>query len=294
MPSFEGRPLQIPGEMRHHQLSGFGPNASHRSLESLSPHQLLENKIAAQEAEIEHLVVDNRTLSSSHVALREALVGAAQDVQKLKSHMRSLQTESDIQIRVLLDKIAKGEVDIRASDSVKKDLRQAHIEAQSLAASRQELGVQIQQATQELKVVHGDVKSIPDLQAELDSLVEEHQRLRAAFEYEKNKNIELVDYMKAKEQNLIAMAREVEMLRAEILNVKKRVNAPNLFGAPSPVDSSGPFLDAYGRAHGQMTAGQVGEGMVPVGESNGVAAVNSAGGSGAHRSSSYDPLVARR
>lgn len=43
------------------------------------------------------------------------------------------------------------------------------------------------------------------------------------FEYEKKKNIELVDYMKAKEKNLIAMAREVEMLRAEILNAEKRV-----------------------------------------------------------------------
>ena len=33
-----------------------------------------------------------------------------------------------------------------------------------------------------------------------------------------------VDYMKAKEKNLIAMAREVEVLRAEILNAEKRVN----------------------------------------------------------------------
>jgi len=30
--------------------------------------------------------------------------------------------------------------------------------------------------------------------------------------------------MKAKEKNLIAMAREVEMLRAEILNAEKRVH----------------------------------------------------------------------
>ena len=31
-------------------------------------------------------------------------------------------------------------------------------------------------------------------------------------------------HMKAKEKNLIAMAREVEVLRAEILNAEKRVN----------------------------------------------------------------------
>ncbi|XP_027331657.1 protein FLX-like 4 [Abrus precatorius] len=280
--------------MRHGPFPGFNSGAYHRALESRPPPQLLEDKIAAQEAEIDRLVGDNRRFASTHVALREALVGAAQEVQKLKSHIRSIQTEGDIQIRVLLDKIAKGEVDIRAGLGLKKDLQQAHIEAQSLAASRQELSAQIQRAAQELKNVQSDCKSIPDLQAELDSLVQEHQRLRATFEYEKNKNMELVDYMKAKEQNLIAMAREVEMLRAEISNAEKRINAPNLCRAATPVDSSGPFLDAYARAHGQMAAGQVGESTVPIGDSNGVAAVNSSGVGGAVWAGPYDPSVARR
>lgn len=140
----------------------------------------------------------------------------------------------------------------------------------------------------------------------------------AAFEYEKHKNIELVDQMKAKEKNLIAMAREVEMLRAEILNAEKRINGnflasvccslfmwyfytymflmppPNLFGAATPGDSSGAFLDHYGRAHGQMAVGhgQVGESTGPIGDSNGVAAGNSASGGG--WAGQYDPSVARR
>lgn len=177
-PTFEGRSVQVPGMMRRGQLSGLGSAASHLSMESLPHPQVLENKLAVQEAEIEQLLRDNHSLSSGHVALREALVAAAQDVQKLKSHIRSLQTESDIQIRILLDKIAKGEVDIRAGDSVKKDLQQAYVEAQTFAASRQELSAQIQRASQELKKVNSDVKSISDLQAELDGLVQEHQRLR--------------------------------------------------------------------------------------------------------------------
>lgn len=279
--------MQVPGMMRRGQLSGLGSAASHHT-------QLLENKIAVQEAEIEQLLRDNHSLSSGHVALREALVAASQDVQKLKSHIRSIQTESDIQIRILVDKIAKGEVDIRAGDSMKKDLQEAYTEAQSLATSRQELSVQIQRASQELKKVNSDVKCIPDLQAELDVLVQEHQRLRGTFEYEKKKNIELVDYMKAKEKNLIAMAREVEMLRAEILNAEKRVNASDLFRASTPGQSSGPFVDAYGRAHGQISSSQGAEGMVPVGDSNGVAAVNSSGVSGGVWSSPYNPTVGRR
>ncbi|KAL1335290.1 hypothetical protein HN51_064212 [Arachis hypogaea] len=281
--------------MGHGTFPGLS-SAAGRSLESLPSPQLLENKIAAQEVEIERLIGDNRKLANTHVALREALVVATQDVQKVKSHIRSIQTESDIQIRVLLDKIAKMEVDIRAGDSIKKELQQALIDAQSLATSRQELSARIQRATEELKKACSDVQSTPDLQAELDSLVLEHQRLRATFEYEKNKNIELVEEMKAKENNLISMAKEVEMLRAEILNVEKRVKAPNQFGAATPVDSTVPFLDAYGRGHGQTVFAQVGENVVPYGDSNGIAAGSSAGcgGSGAVWTGSYDPSVARR
>lgn len=142
------------------------------------PPRLLENKLAQQEAEIERISGENHRLSITHRALRDALVDTAQDVQKIKSHIRSTQTESDIQIRVLLDKMAKMEVDIRAGDVVKKELQQAHMEAQSLAASRQELRGQIQLATQELKMVVGDVKSLPDLHAEFDGLMQEHIIIR--------------------------------------------------------------------------------------------------------------------
>lgn len=177
-PAFEGRSIQAPGTMRHGPFPGLSSAAGHRSLESLPPPQLLENKIASQEAEIEQLVGDNRRLASTHVALREELVNAQQEAQKLRAYIRSIQTESDIQIRVLLDKIAKMEIDIRASESVKKELQLAHLEAQNLVAARQELKSQIERATQELNSARSNVKSMPDLQAELDSLVQEHQRLR--------------------------------------------------------------------------------------------------------------------
>lgn len=48
------------------------------------------------------------------------------------------------------------------------------------------------------------------------------------FDYEKSKNVELVDQLKAKEKKLIAMAREVEMLRSEILKAEKRINGKSL------------------------------------------------------------------
>ncbi|RDX77945.1 Protein FLX-like 2, partial [Mucuna pruriens] len=160
--------------------------------------------------------------------------------------MRSIHTESNIQIRFLLDKIVKGEVDIRAGDNVKKDLQQAPVEAQSLAVSKQELSAQIQRATQELKKVHSDVKNIPDLQPELDSLVQERQRLRATFEYENN------------------------------LECQQESKCTKSVCGENNISSA----DADGRTHGQMAAGQVEECMIPIDDNNGITAINGVGVSG--------------
>ncbi|KAF7806586.1 protein FLX-like 4 [Senna tora] len=272
-PAYDERSAQVPGMMRHGPFPGLSSAPGHRLLEPRPP-GLLGNTIASQEADIERLVGDNRRLASTHVALRDELVNAQQELQKLRAHIGSIQTESDIQIRISLDKIAKMEVDIRAGEGVKKELQRAHMEAQSLAAARQELKGQVERAAQELKKVRGDVKIMPDLQAELDTLVQEHQMLRATFEYEKNKNVELVEQMKGTEKNLIGMAREVEMLRAEIQNVEKRVQAPKIHGAATTT-IPGTFVDAYGRPHGPMAVDQVGN--------------NNAAWTGP-----YDPSVARR
>ena len=70
------------------------------------------------------------------------------------------------------------EFDIRAGESVKKYLQQAHIEAQSLVTARRELTAQIEQATTELDEAHADLKKLPEMHAELNSLRKEHQRLR--------------------------------------------------------------------------------------------------------------------
>ncbi|XP_059637572.1 protein FLX-like 4 [Cornus florida] len=306
--SYEGRSVQAPGMMRH------GPfPTGHRPMEPLPPPELLENKMAVQLEEIERLVEDNRRLAATHVALRQDLVAAQQEIQRLRAHIRSIQTESDIQIRMLLDKIAKMEVDIRAGESVKKDLQQAHMEAQSLVTARQELTAKIQRATEELDKAHADIKKLPEMHAELDSLRQEHQRLRNTFEYEKGLNMEKVEQMQAMDKNLFGMAKEVEKLRAEVLNAEKRAHAPNPYGSsymmssdplyPPPVHGGGAYVDPYGRPHVQMGVGAGGEGIVPYGSGNVAAAPSgignatgpgpSAGGTSVW-GGAYDAMIARK
>ncbi|CAI9782995.1 unnamed protein product [Fraxinus pennsylvanica] len=271
----EGRSADAPGMRRHDPLS-----ASRRPTEPLSP-AFLDNKFVSQAAELETLSVDNRKLTSANIALRQDLVAAQQEVEKLREHIRSTQTEGDIQIRILLDKIAKWEANIRAGERVKKDLQQAHLEARSLVTAKQELSGQIQKATQDLDKACDDLKNLPEMNAELDRLNQEHQRLRKTFEYEKGLNIEKVEQMKIMEKDLIGMVEEVERLRAEVLNAEKKAHDPTPHGGlymnptplhPHPRNANVGFMDGYGRPH-YMGGGAVGEVMIPYGSST-TAAVN--------------------
>ncbi|KAJ4958141.1 hypothetical protein NE237_025252 [Protea cynaroides] len=293
--SFEGRAIQAPGMMRHGPFLGMGPSAGQRHLDPLPP-ELLENKVAIQAAEMDRLVRENQRLAGTHVALREELVAARHEMQRLQAHIGSIQTESDIQIRVLLDKISKMEAEVRASEGIKTELQQAHLEAQSLIAARKELNAQIQHATQELQKTLSEVKELPEMHAELDSLREEHQRLRATFEYEKGLNIEKVEQMQGMERNLVSMAREVEKLRAEVLHVENRGRAPNPYGGmygtldpslPHTPQGGGLYMDGYGKPQVQM-GGRAGEGTHIYGSTSnngggggGVASVSGTTGAGA-------------
>ncbi|KAJ8750850.1 hypothetical protein K2173_016031 [Erythroxylum novogranatense] len=232
---------------------------------SSPPLDRLENKIAVQAAEIEQLDLDNRRLVDSQVALKQDLVATQQEAQRLRTHIRSIQNESDAQIMILRDKIAKMESDMRVGEHVKNELKQAHMEAQSLFKEREALAVQLLQAPQLLKKLHTDIRSLPDLLAERDNVKREYKRLRAIFEHEKGTNIEMVQQMQAMEQDLIGMAREVEKLNAEVMNAETRGRAPNAYGSSyagadhscTPhVHSGSNYADAYGRPPVQMDAGR--------------------------------------
>lgn len=262
---------------RGHGPPAYGSRSTHGSYTiepQHSDHQ--DSKLVARSAEIERLASDKQRLSAAHVALRQDLVATQQDIQKLRAHIGSIQTESDIQIRILLEKMAKMEAQILAGENVKKDLQKAHTEARALVATRQELIDQVKKATQELDKVRADVAKLPEMKVELDGLRQEHQKLRSTFEHEKGKNMEKVAQMELMEKDLVGMAREVERLRAEVLNAEKRANAPTVYGGPymnqelypppPHMHGNGPgYVDGYGNHHVQMGIVGAGDGMIPYG-----------------------------
>ncbi|KAI4377265.1 hypothetical protein MLD38_014925 [Melastoma candidum] len=208
--TLEGRSALAPGLMRHGPPPTLPPPSGVLPLVPLSPLETLERKIHVQSIDMERLAVENHRLATTHVALRQDLINAQQEVQQLDAHIRSIQTESDIQLRVLLDKISKYEVDIRAGDSVKMDLQKAHGEAHGLVIARQELIALIERKNDELQKARLEAEKLPLLHVELDGLIRECQMLRTTFEYEKSTNVEQVCQLQAMEKNLMSTVRELE------------------------------------------------------------------------------------
>ncbi|WOL14382.1 protein FLX-like 4 [Canna indica] len=243
--AYRGRPGQAPGMMRHGPLLGPVP-AGHHLREPLLPPEPLEKKVITQEAEMERLARENRRLAESNVAMRQELVATQKELQMLQTHLGSIRTESDIQIRGLMEKIGKMEADMYAGDLV-KELQQAHMEAQNQITARRELNAEIELVTEELEETCSESKKLPDLHSELDGLRQEHQNLRSTFEYEKGLNIELVERMRGMETNLMSMAREVERLRTEVTAAEQRINAPNQYVGTYPQPAQA--LASSGYAH---------------------------------------------
>lgn len=185
------------------------------------------------------MVVPSMDQGLFHVALRQELGLTQQEMKRVQAHIENMHSESDMKARGMVEKIGKMEAKIQTGEMMKKELHQVHLEAQSLIAARQNLTAEIQFASEELQRANADVKKLPEMHGELDALKQEHQKLRAAFEYEKGLNMDQVDRMKATEKNLITLARELEKLQADVASAEKKTSAPNpyvaAYSSPDPV-----------------------------------------------------------
>ncbi|MCO5606362.1 hypothetical protein L7F22_060550 [Adiantum nelumboides] len=242
---------------------GFGPGV-HPGLDSIPPQLLIEEKLATQHAEIQRLLTENQRLAATHVALRQELASAQQDVQKLQQVLGGIQAEKDQQLRALADKTAKMEAEYRAIEPLKVELQRAQAEAQKLAGSRQELGAHVQQLSQEMHRLRTDAQLAPSLKLEIDGFRQEIQRARTAFEFEKKANTELLEQRTSMEKNLVSMAREVEKLRAELTNFEKKARSGGYGGGYGPESGYG-SLPSYGEGYGMVQIGAGADNGAPFG-----------------------------
>ncbi|KAG5015735.1 hypothetical protein AAZX31_08G147300 [Glycine max] len=234
----------------HHHLVGPVPPHPHHLLEDFRDSQLglgptrggsiplhpaaaiIEERLAAQHQDIQGLLGDNQRLAATHVALKQELEAARHELQRVAHFRESLRADTEARMRELYDKAAQLEAELRGAEAARTELLQVRSDVKELTAVRQDLSGQVQAMTQDLARMTADAKRVPALRADVEAMKQELQCARAAIEYEKKGFAENYEHGQVMEKKLVAMAREMEKLRAEIANAEKRARAAAAAGNP--------------------------------------------------------------
>ncbi|KAK9091264.1 hypothetical protein Sjap_024441 [Stephania japonica] len=214
----------------------------------------LEEELVIQREEIHRILSDNRKLVDENVILQRELIAAKDEIHRVGEVIPQLRAEKESQARELIQRGLKLESELRGAEPLRVEVMQLRGEAQKLNALRQDLSSQIQGLTQKLTRLQAENKQVPAMKADIDGMRQELMRAREATEFEKKASIELMEQKQAMEKNLLAMAREIERLRAA-LDAKKRaggVGVPygTINGSPDVGYQGGPIGTGYGGAYG--------------------------------------------
>lgn len=168
------------------------------------------------------------------MALKQELALAQEEVRHLSAAAADVKIERDDQVRKVFDRSLQMDTEVRSIDALRAELVQVRMDVEKLTVHRQEL-------TSELRVINGDLakarteaQQMPAIKAEIANMQQEIQRGRAAIECEKKTHVSNLEHGKTMEQNMLAIAREIEKLHAELANAEKRARAAAAAANPSP------------------------------------------------------------
>ncbi|TXG68636.1 hypothetical protein EZV62_003571 [Acer yangbiense] len=224
------------------------------------PHPaLMEEELEMQHADIRRLLGDNRRLVEDRMAMQRELSAAKEEIHRMNIAIADIRTEQELHVRGFVEKGLKLEADLRATEPLKKEAVQLRSEIQKLNNIRNELTEQVKTLQKDFPKLQAENQQIPLLRAEIEGLRQELMHTRAAADYEKKANIELVEQRQAMEKNLVSMAREVEKLRAELSNFDGRLRGVGgSYGMNFNIQDGGfpaPYGDGFGVHRGAADKG---------------------------------------
>ncbi|XP_021753814.1 protein FLX-like 3 [Chenopodium quinoa] len=185
----------------------------------------LEEELDIQHSENQRIAAENRHLLDENVNLERDLHAAKDEIHRLDELINKLRADHDLKFRGFIEKNLKIEADLRAAEPLRDEVMRLRAEAQKLNVLRQDLTGQIHGLTQEITRIRSENKQLSALRSDVDGIRNKLAEARKALEYEKKANAEQVQQKDSMEKNLMSMAREIEKLRAELLNVDRRGNA---------------------------------------------------------------------
>ncbi|CAN0903984.1 Protein FLC EXPRESSOR, partial [Linum grandiflorum] len=201
-----------------HSLSSAAAAASDRRHTSI----ILEDRIAIQHREIQALIIENERLAAAHVALKQDLALAQQDVRLLAKAAGEVKAERDGEVRDVFERSLKIEAELRSKDSTTAELAQVRSDLPKLAAERMELVKELEAVGDELMKTKRDSERVSEVKAEIQKLREEIQKGRAAVDYEKKTRADNLEHGKTMDKCKVALADEIERLEVELAKAQKR------------------------------------------------------------------------
>lgn len=231
-----------------HRLRRAQPQSS---LHSGARHHT-DERIEADKREFQTLLLDNQQLIANHVALKQDLALAQQELRKLATVAGNVKAERDADVREVYELSMKMEADVRSSEGMKLELDQVRADVEKLTGSKEELAERLKVIEEDSVKAKAELKDVEVIKAEIEAMRRELQKGRAAVEFEKKTHATNAEQRKAMEKHIISTRHELDKLRTDLDNAEKRARAATAAAAttnPNPgyVASSFGFPDAgYG------------------------------------------------
>ncbi|EPS70203.1 hypothetical protein M569_04557, partial [Genlisea aurea] len=191
----------------------------HPTFEALpTHHQVLEQKIFDLDIEIGKLASENQRLYATHGVLRQDLANVKHELDLIDAHNAEFIAEKEKQMRAEIDKIEKMESELAHAEPMKMQLQNARAEAQNLVTLREELISRVQRLSRELDIALLDAQQIPLLVAELESLRQEYQHCRSAYDHDMKLYGDHLESLRVMEKNYTEMLKEAGELKERLEN----------------------------------------------------------------------------
>ncbi|XP_057810639.1 protein FLX-like 3 isoform X2 [Salvia miltiorrhiza] len=220
----------------------------HRMPMPLPPHPAaLEEELELQHRDIQRLLAENRHVIDDNVMLQRDLTSVKDEIHRLNQVIPKMHADKEAQRRELIERGMKLEAELRSVEPLRVEVVQLRTDAQKLSSQNKELSSQAQTMTKDITRLQSENKQVAAMKSDIDKMHKDLVDTRRVYEYEKKGNEELVEQNRAMEKNLIAMAREIEKLRAEQASADRRgAGGYGLLNGSPETRYPGPYGDVYG------------------------------------------------
>lgn len=139
--------------------------------------RLIEDRIAVQSREIQTLILDNQRLAASHVALKQDVAAAQEDLHRLAATAASVKAERDAQVREVYERSLKLEVE---AGGLSSELNRVRAEIKELRAERDRLSEKLKETQDDIARNGPELQEFSELKTDIEALHREIRKGRYA------------------------------------------------------------------------------------------------------------------